>query len=444
MKRLKRVSLIAVLIVVVVVIWLLAGAQPVPVDVGDVTRGPVRSFVEEEGKTRVVERFVVSVPVAGRLQRVTLEEGDTVTKGDVVGEVDPLPLRSQVSHAEANIQALKHRIEGVETKRPKEAELERAKVLEEKAEDSLDVARRELEVAKAEVVKVERTLKRAQALVKSGSVTPEELDRVEAADRQARERLLAQEVRVQIGELEITARKLDTAILTARLRDYDWEEKDYTAQIAALESSLKKLRDDLQRTKIYAPVDGTVLNKYQESEQVVAAGTPFLELGDLSRLEVEADFLSEDVAHMRVGMTAEIFGRALGDRVIAGKIQRIYPSAFKKISSLGVEQQRVIVVVAFEKGAVPLGDRFRIEVRVILDQRADAVLVPEGALFRHRRRWHVFRIEENTARLAPVETGLRDGRVREVLDGLAPGASVILHPDDSIQDGTRVEPLQEE
>ncbi|MHC4165155.1 MAG: efflux RND transporter periplasmic adaptor subunit, partial [Planctomycetota bacterium] len=134
----------------------------------------------------------------------------------------------------------------------------------------------------------------------------------------------------------------------------------------------------------------------------------------------------------------------LGDRVIAGKIQRIYPSAFKKISSLGVEQQRVIVVVAFEKGAVPLGDRFRIEVRVILDQRADAVLVPEGALFRHRRRWHVFRIEENTARLAPVETGLRDGRVREVLDGLAPGASVILHPDDSIQDGTRVEPLQEE
>ncbi|MHC4730545.1 MAG: efflux RND transporter periplasmic adaptor subunit [Planctomycetota bacterium] len=444
MKRLKRVSLIAVLIVVVVVIWLLAGAQPVPVDVGDVTRGPVRSFVEEEGKTRVVERFVVSVPVAGRLQRVTLEEGDTVTKGDVVGEVDPLPLRSQVSHAEANIQALKHRIEGVETKRPKEAELERAKVLEEKAEDSLDVARRELEVAKAEVVKVERTLKRAQALVKSGSVTPEELDRVEAADRQARERLLAQEVRVQIGELEITARKLDTAILTARLRDYDWEEKDYTAQIAALESSLKKLRDDLQRTKIYAPVDGTVLNKYQESEQVVAAGTPFLELGDLSRLEVEADFLSEDVAHMRVGMTAEIFGRALGDRVIAGKIQRIYPSAFKKISSLGVEQQRVIVVVAFEKGAVPLGDRFRIEVRVILDQRADAVLVPEGALFRHRRRWHVFRIEENTARLAPVETGLRDGRVREVLDGLAPGPSLILHPDDSIHDGTRVEPLQEE
>jgi len=443
MKRLKRVSLIAVLIVVVVVLWLVAGAQPVPVDQGEVARGPVRSFVEEEGKTRVVERFVVSAPVAGRLQRVTLEEGDTVKKGDVVGEIDPLPLRSQVDRAEANIRALKHRLDGVETKRPKEAELERAKVLEEKAKDSLDVAGRELEVAKAELVRAGRTFKRGQALVKSGSVTPEELDRVEAAERQARERVLAQEVRVQIGQLEITARKLDTRILTARLRDFDWEEKDYTAQIAALESSLKKLRDDLHRTTIYAPVDGTVLNKYQESEQVVAAGTPLVELGNLAQLEVEADFLSEDVAHMKVGMTAEIFGRALGDKVIAGKIQRIYPSAFRKISSLGVEQQRVIVVVAFEKGAVPLGDRYRIEVRVILDRRDDAVLVPEGALFRHRRKWHVFRIEENTARLAPVETGLRDGRVREVLDGLAPGDRLILHPDDSIEDGAKVEALQE-
>lgn len=444
MKRLKRVSLVAVLIVVALVLWFLAGSQPVPVDTGEVVRGPVRSFVEEEGKTRVVERFVVSVPVAGRLQRVTLEEGDTVETGDVVGEIDPLPLKSQVSRAEANIRALKHRIEGVQTKRPKEAELERAKVLEEKAKESLDVARRELEVAKAELVQAERTLKRARALVKSGSGTPEELDRAEAAERQARERVLAQEVRVQIGELEITARKLDTAILTARLRDFDWEEKDYTAQIAALESSLKKLRDDLRRTRIYAPVDGVVLNRYQESEQVVAAGTPFLELGDLNRLEVEADFLSEDVAHMRVGMTAEIFGRALRDKVIAGKIRRIYPSAFKKISSLGVEQQRVIVVVAFGEGAVPLGDRYRIEVRVILDQREDAVLVPEGALFRHRRRWHAFKIVDGTATLTPVKTGLRDGRVREVLEGLRPGDKLILHPDNTIQDGTRVKPLEEE
>ncbi|MHC4550322.1 MAG: efflux RND transporter periplasmic adaptor subunit [Planctomycetota bacterium] len=444
MKTLKRFLWLAVVVVVVVVLWLYGKTRPLSVDMAEVTRGPVRAFVEEEGKTRVVERFVVSAPVAGRLKRVRLEEGDLVAQDDVVGEIDPLPLRSQVAEAEAQIRALKHRIEGVGTKRPKEAELERARLLEEKAKDSLTVARRELEGAKAELVKAEKDLTRARALLKSGSGTPEELDRAEAVERQARERMRAYEVRVKISELEITARQLDTAILRARLRDFDWEEKDYTAQIAALESSLEKLRDDLQRTKIYAPVAGIVLNKYQESEQVVAAGTALLEIGNLAQLEVEADFLSEDVAHMRVGMTAEIFGRALGDRVIAGKIARIYPSAFKKISSLGVEQQRVIVVVAFAKGEVPLGDRFRIEVRVILDRRGEAVLVPEGALFRHRRGWHVFKVEGGTARLTAVETGLRDGRVREVTRGLQAGDRVVLHPADALEDGARVAALSEE
>jgi HlyD family secretion protein len=153
-----------------------------------------------------------------------------------------------------------------------------------------------------------------------------------------------------------------------------------------------------------------------------------------------ADFLSEDAAHMREGMLAEIFGRALGDRVIAGKVKRIHPSAFEKISSLGVEQQRVTVVVGFAGGEVPLGDRFRVEVRVVLDERADALLVPEGALFRLGAEWHAFAVEGGRARRRRVETGLRDGRRREVVQGLREGETVVVHPE-SIEEGTRVAPL---
>jgi HlyD family secretion protein len=183
-----------------------------------------------------------------------------------------------------------------------------------------------------------------------------------------------------------------------------------------------------------------VLNVLLESEQVVAVGTPLLEIGDLRQLEVEADFLSEDAAHMRAGMPAEIFGRALGNEVIQGKIRRIHPAAFEKISSLGVEQQRVTVVVGFEPGQVPLGDRYRVEVRVVLDERGDALLVPEGALFRRVGKWHVFVVEGGRARLRAVETGLRDGRRREILQGLREGETLVLHPE-SIDDGARVEPL---
>ena len=177
------------------------------------------------------------------------------------------------------------------------------------------------------------------------------------------------------------------------------------------------------------------------SAQLRLLGTPIIEVGDLERLEVEADFLSEDVAHMTVGMKAEIFGRALGDRVVPAKLTHIYPSAFKKISSLGVEQQRVRVVVRPNPGGLDLGDRFRVEIRVILEERADALLLPEGALFRSGGQWQVFRVEGGRARKTAVTTGLRDGRMREVLEGLSAGDAVILHPDPELDDGTRVEAL---
>ncbi len=171
---------------------------------------------------------------------------------------------------------------------------------------------------------------------------------------------------------------------------------------------------------------------------MVAAGEPILEIGDPSRLEVEADVLSEDAARMFVGQPVEVFGRALGDRVVTGKVKRIHRGAFKKISSLGVEQQRVTIVADFDASGVNLGDGFRVDLRVIFDARKQAVLVPEGALFRRSGHWSVFRVRDDRAHVVEVVTGLGDGREREVTEGLEDGDEVILHPDNALEDGTRV------
>jgi HlyD family secretion protein len=436
----RKLVWVAAALALVGAVWFLVRPPVVQVDFAKVARGPIRATVEEEGRTRVVDRYLVSMPVPGRVRRIGLDEGAAVKEGDVVAEIDPLELRSRVAETKARIDAIRHRREGVATKLPKEEERERARVLEKQAAEALDVAQRELAAARASLVKAQKDLQRTQAALETGTGSSEDVDTAIAEEARAREEVRAGEVRVQIRELEIRATKLDTEILEARLKDYEWEKEDYAAQIAALDATLAALEDDLSRTRITSPATGTVLQVLLESEQFAAAGTALLEIGDLARLEVEADFLSEDAAHMREGMPAEIFGRALGDRVIEGTIRRIHPSAFLKISSLGVEQQRVTVVVGFKPGAVPLGDRFRVEVRVILDERADVVLVPEGALFRAGGAWHAFAVEGGRARRRKVETGLFDGRRREVLSGLREGETVVLHPD-SIDDGTRVEPL---
>lgn len=437
----RKIVLLLVVLGVLAGGWVLSRERPVPVDVGTVDRGAVNEFVEEEGKTRVVERFLVSAPVGGRLLRIDLEAGDAVEQGQPVARIDPLPLRTLVEETRARIGSLRERKEGVETKQPKAEEIARAENLERQATEALAVAENDLDRSRVTHERAAKHLDRTRSLVRQGIEPPSALDDAVAQEGQVRERMEADEVRVKIARLAIGSARLRKQILESRLHDFDWEKKDYDQQIAALEATLAKLEADLDDTVIPAPISGVVLRIHRESEQVVAAGTPLLEVADPEHLEVEVDFLSEDAARMRVGMAVELFGRALDDRVLEGRIERIHPSAFTKISSLGVEQQRVKVIVAFDARDTGLGDLFRVEVRVILERREDVVRVPEGALYRLEGAWHAFRLQENVARSVRVTTGLGDGRRREVVSGLEAGDRVVLHPDDALRDGAAVRPL---
>ncbi len=436
MKRWIWITLGAVLLAG---LWYYGETRPLRVDTARIGRGPIRAFVEEEGKTRVIDRFVVSAPVAGRLRRVDLDEGDPVTRGTVVAEIDPLPLRTRIQVTEARIASLRRRVEGVERKKPKREELERANVEEKRAREGMAIAGRARADAAAEHAQTQNDYRRQRSLLRAGAGSAEAVERAKTAETGARARLDAADVLIRIRKLERDTAILSTSILRARMHDYDWEKRDYEAQIGGLAATRNELDDDLRRTHVKTPATGVILRILRESEQWVTAGTPLLEIGNVAELEVEADFLSGDAARMSTDMTAEVFGRGLGATIVGAKVKRVYPSAFRKVSSLGVEQQRVKVLLTFP--GPPLGDRFRVNVRVILDERADVILVPEGALFRQGTKWHVFRIEEGRARPTAVKTGLRDGRFREVVAGLKAGDHVILHPDRDLKNGTRVGPI---
>jgi HlyD family secretion protein len=385
----------------------------------------------------------VSASVTGRLMRVMLDEGDAVEAGTAVAEIDPLPLRSRVEEIEARIRALEQRIEGVDTKKPKPEEVEKAKLLVKTASESLEVAAQELAELQAALDQATSEADRMRRLRRTERVSASELEQAVTAESLARARVLAQQDRIRVRSLAIAVARLERQVLEARLSDFDWEEKLYREQAEGLKATLRSITADLSRTQIVSPIAGSVLAIHRRSEQVVQAGTPILEVADLDALEVEAEFLSEDAAHMTVGMTAEVYGRALGERVIVGRVRRIEPQAFEEVSSLGVEQQRVKVIVSFDAKDAGLGDGYRVEARVVLRVREDTTRVPEGALVREGGAWHVFRVEDDVARKVRVRPGLRDGRRREILEGLRAGDRVVVHPDDTLQDGTRVTPLPE-
>ena len=376
-------------------VWLIGWGlwpQPVLIETGVVTRSALTVRVAEEGKTRVRNRYVVAAPVAGKMRRVTLKPGDPVTAGTtVLTAIEPVaaPLLDPRARTQAEALVALH-------------EASRGR-----AGEALAAANTALQLTVAD-------RDRMLAVRQQGSLSESDRDRMKA------EALIkAAEVRAAEFALQVSAYEL------AQAR-------------AALDRPANNSSNNLLEVK--SPVTGCVLKVMQESETIVAPGSQILEIGDPSDIEIEAEILSRDAVTIAPGATVEI-DQWGGDQPLGGRVRRIEPAAFTKISALGVEEQRVIVLsdlVAPPATAKALGDRYRVEVRVAVWHADEVLVVPAGALFREGNQWKTFIYQNNKARLTSVQTGHSDGHLTEVRGGLQPGTKVLLHPPDTVKDGTAV------
>ena len=366
--------------------------SPVLVDTSVVERGLFEATVREEGKTRVVERYVVSSPVAAYARRLELDVGDVVQEGEVMLYLEPL--RSQVldprtrAEAEARVAA---------------------------AQAALSVATQEVDAAEADANYARADEQRVRQLFDRGAIAQTALELAETAAMR-------------------TAARLESARRAVEVAEYEVE---------AAQTALRYSADDAsgETVAVRSPVSGRVLSLIRESEGVVAAGHPLIEVGDPDLLEVEVEVLSSDAVKISEG-TEVRFERWGGADPLAGVVRVVEPVGFTKVSALGVEEQRVRIVVDFTSAADTwqrLGDQYRVEAVFIVWRGEDVLNLPSSALFRHGDGWATFTVEDDHAALREVEIGQRSGLRAEILSGLSAGETVIVHPDSEIEDGTPVE-----
>jgi len=395
MSRLRRrtiaVALIAVLAVAIA--WLLR-PKAAAVEIGRVTRGALEVAIEDEGQTRIHPRYVVAAPVAGHLGQLELDPGDVVVAGAVVARLAPAPLDPR-SRAEAS-----GRVSS--------------------ALAAVRAAEAFIAEADAAAAQARSTLVRYRALADAGQLSAEELDRATTEEKRLTQALDGARERAVAARFEVA-----------------------TARGALLDA------DSGATILVRAPVGGEVLRLLEDSERVVPAGTPILELGNRADLELVVEVLSTDAVGIPVGAAMSV-DAGIGHR-IAGRVREIEPAGFTKVSPLGVEEQRVRVIgepdpagEQGEAGIAGVGDRFRIRARIVL-WRGEAVLqAPSGAVFRsgeHDESWAAYRLDSGRARLVPVEIGHRGADAVEILSGLEEGAPLLLYPGERIRDGSRVRPL---
>jgi len=391
----QRILLTLLLLLVgMAVLWAFL-PRAIPVETAIVSRGPMRVTVEEEGKTRLRDRFVISAPVAGYARRVALEVGDPVKRGESVAEIEPM------------------RAEGLDP--------------------------RSRAAAEARVSAAGAALRAAEERVREADAANEY-----AAARLLRTRQLADAGLTPRDTLEQVASEATRAGAAAgsAKEAADVARHELEGAKAALTRPGASDGRRSEKVTVRSPAAGIVLAVRHESEGVVPAGTPLLEVGDPGRIEVEVDVLSADAVRIRPG-TPVRFERWGGDVPLEGKVRVVEPVGFTKVSALGVEEQRVLVIVEItsprevRKG---IGYGYRLEASFILWEEKDVLQVPEGALYRTGDRFAVFVVEKGRAKARPVEIGRRNGLSAQLLSGLKAGEAVILHPGDTVSDGKKVRP----
>ncbi|HWT16687.1 MAG TPA: HlyD family efflux transporter periplasmic adaptor subunit [Patescibacteria group bacterium] len=359
------------------------------VALADVRAAPLRVSLQEEGKTRLKQRYLISAPVTGTLRRIDREPGDTVTRGEVVAELEPLAgaLMDPQTKARASAEAAS-------------------------AEASVRAARGRVHAAEAALKLAEREARRLTDMRDAVSASQRETAAMKV-DQQAAERTAA------LADLAATEQRAEAARAVLALQGSGAGD-----QVLTLE----------------APIDGVILRRFQESRAVVAGAQPLLEIGDPRALEIEVEALSTVAVQLHEGIAARVL-RWGGDDALEARVMRVEPGAFTKISALGVEEQRTRVILELlspPERWTRLGDAYRVEIEFLLREEDAVLQVPSNALFRAQGRWAVFVVEEGRARQRVVVIGDRAGLVTEIRSGLKPGERVVQHPDDRVAEGARV------
>lgn len=377
----RRTTLLFAIAAAVLLTALAFRPKPVVVESVAARVSPMMVTVDDDGITRVIERYVITAPVAGRHSRIDVHAGDPIRAGDVLVRIDPAPLDArQSAELDARLRAATER-------------LREAKATEQRARIALDQATRDRS--------------RGENLAKSGIASAQNLEQWRTAESDRR-------------------REFDATVFRSRAASFDVE----TIRVALAATS------DGQPLVLRAPVNGRILRVIDESEAVVPAGKPLIEVGDPSQIEVAVDVLSTDAVKVRTGHEMLLHGWG-SDSTLRATVVRIEPAAFTKLSALGIEEQRVNVIARLRDAPQQLGDQFRVDASIVL-WSGEVLNLPNTALFHTSNGWSVYAVRNGRARLQAVTIGHRGSDQTEIRGGIRAGDAVIAYPSDQIRDGVRV------
>ena len=438
MKKTAIIVLIVAAVIAVILIW--QSTRPeATVQVVAPRVETIRVFVDEQAKTELPRDYLIAMPIAGWLEPITMREGDAVEEGQVVASLDTADLSDRVRQAEAKVAELRSEIEKNEDNRLENHALVETEATVKAIDETVKASEAKLRAALAVADFARSEVQRLEQMQEAQAAAEREMRQAETEKRKA-------EAEYQGDALNLAALKTLAAVSYIGpqfIRDYidrkKFELASLQQQLKDAELELEIARRNVDRAEMKSPINGVVLERMQTRHQYLAAGTPVMTLGRLDDMEVIAEVLTERAAWIQPGDVVDVYGEAIGEKPITGHVVRIYPAGFEKVSSLGVEQQRVKVAIRLDQRPKRLGVAYRVQVRIYYDQADDALTIPRTAIYRgDKGEWKLMTVENGETRTRTVSVGLINDERVQITDGLDKSAQVVARPSRDITPGMNV------
>lgn len=421
----------------------------VAVEAAAAKRGAVQEYVDEEGKTRLAETYLITMPYDGRIEPIELIEGTKVSKDQIVARIKALDIELNMAVAQAAVGRLKASIKENDDASVETTALSQTVSMVESIDRMVEAAATRVKAGQAKLEYAEKHLSRTQSLAQRNAVSEDERDQAQVSQVEASVQYQQDVLVLRAAE----AMRAATALLPTAVRQFIQRKvlahDVLVQQLAEADVQMREAQKNERLGTMTSPIDGVVLERAVTNERQLAAGTVLLRIGRWEDLEIEADVLSQDVVRVKTGQSVEVHGAAIGQRPATAHVTRIYPAGFTKVSSLGVEQQRVKVIMQFEpddwkrlRQQNDLGVDYRVRVRIYTAESSGGLVIPRSALFRGTKNdWRVFTVRGGKAHLQAVKVGLSNDEWAEIVGGLSDSELVILAPETNLNEGQRVHVL---
>lgn len=436
--RNKYILLFITILSVSLIIFFINYENKIDVKTIKVIKGNIKEYISEDAKTIFDKEYEISSTISGDIEPLKFEIGDNIKKDQIITNINTFYSKQNLKEILEKENEIKALINNLDKQNPRSEDFKEIKLIIEELENRLKQSEKQIQISKINYEKSKDFFNRQKELKNQESITDLQYNEAKTSFEISKKQFEISKLEKENILKNISLQKNNYEKLKERINDNEFQKKALFSQIEQLNIQKNINKNNLKKMSIYSPVSGVITDIFLKDLTTISSGTKIIKISDPKSIEIESDILSDEIFKIKKGQKVEISGKSLNDKTIIGYVKKVFPSGFTKISSLGVEQQRIKIRISFDNKNINLKSGTNLDIKIIVNENNNTIIVPERSIFKDNNKWKVLSVDNKKVVLKEILIGLKNDDFVEVLKGLSVNDIIIEEPNNNIKEGSLV------